>query len=204
MSSGRVISYEQVLCAAERLFHRTGRLDMDELAAASAVSRATLYRVAGNRDRVLGDVLWRQGSRSLHRVAADATGTGVDRLVGIAERFNASLLAYAPLRTFVRADPETAFRVLLMAGAGVHSRFVALWRDLLEQAEAAGELRLPLPLDDAAYVFVRIGESMLYSDLLGDREPDVALAAQAQRALLREDPALAGQPRGSGAGTPSR
>ena len=47
---------------------------------------------------------------------------------------------------------------------------------------------LPLALDDAAYVFVRIGESVLYSDLLGGREPDLALAAQVQRSLLRPVP----------------
>jgi hypothetical protein len=78
--------------------------------------------------------------------------------------------------------------VLLMAEAGVHSRFVTRWRELLEQAERDGELTLPLAAEDAAYVFVRIGESMLYSELLGDREPDPALAARVQRVLLRSVP----------------
>lgn len=184
MSQGRVVAYEQVVAAAERLFHRTGRLDMDELAREVSVSRATLYRVVGSRDRVLGDVLWRQGSSLLDRVAAGAPGRGVDRLVLVAERFNRRLLAYPPLRRLLREEPQTAFRVLMMAEAGVHSRFVARWQELLEQAERDGELTLPLGAADAAYVFVRVGESMLYSDLMGDREPDVALAARVQRALL--------------------
>ena len=184
MGHGRVVAYDQVVAAAEALFHRTERLDMDELARAVSVSRATLYRVVGSRDRVLGDVLWRQGSRLLDRVAAAASGTGVDRVVLIAERFNRRLLGYPPLRRLLREEPQTAFRVLMMAEAGVHTRFVSRWRELLAQAEGDG-VRLPLALDDAAYVFVRIGESMLYSDLLGGREPDVALAAQVQRAVLQ-------------------
>lgn len=188
MGHGRVVEHEQVVTAAERLFHRTERLDMDELARAVSVSRATLYRVVGSRDRVLGDVLWRQGSRLLDQVAAAADGTGVDRLVLIAERFNRRLLAYPPLRRLLREEPQTAFRVLMMAEAGVHTRFVSRWRELLAQAERDGELALPLALDDAAYVFVRVGESVLYSDLLGGREPDVALAAQVQRALLQPVP----------------
>ena len=71
--------------------------------------------------------------------------------------------------------------------AGVHTRFVARWRELLEQAELDG-LALPLALDDAAYVLVHIGESVLCSDLLGGGEPDLALAAHVQRSLLRPVP----------------
>jgi AcrR family transcriptional regulator len=185
---GRVVAYDAVVTAAERLFHRTERLDMDELAREVSVSRATLYRVVGSRDRVLGDVLWRQGSRLLDRVAGETQGTGVDRLVRVAERFDRRLLAYPPLRRLLREEPQTAFRVLLMAEAGVHSRFVTRWRELLEQAERDGELTLPLAAEDAAYVFVRIGESMLYSELLGDRQPDPTLAAQVQRVLLGAAP----------------
>ena len=188
MGHGRVVAYDQVVTAAERLWHATEHLDMDELARAVSVSRATLYRVVGSRDRVLGDVLWRSGSRLLDRVAAAAQGDGVDRIVAIAERFDVRLLAYPPLRRLLREEPQTAFRVLMMPEAGVHTRFVARWRELLEQAERDGGLTLPLALDDAAYVFVRIGESVLYSDLLGGREPDLALAAQVQRSLLRPVP----------------
>lgn len=157
---------------------------MNELARALNVSRATLYRVAGSRDRVLGDVLWSQGSRAMRRIVATTPGTGVDRLVAIAERFNHGLVAYRPLRRFVHEDPATAFRVLFMAEGRVHARFVRLWRDLLLTAERAGELRLPLDVDDAAYVFVRVGESMLYADLLIGREPDIEVSARVQRALL--------------------
>lgn len=184
VGSGRVITYDDAVSAGGRLFHESGSLDMDELAAALNVSRATLYRVAGSRDRVLGDVLYAQGSRLMNRVVAETPGAGVDRLVAIAERLNAQLVAYQPLRRFIHDDPPAAFRVLFMPEGRVHIRFVELWRDLLVAAEQAGELVLPLDVDDLAFVFVRIGESMIYADLLAGREPNIALAATVQRALL--------------------
>lgn len=184
MSSGRVITYEDAVAAGERLFHQSGALDMGDLASALNVSRATLYRVAGSRDRVLGDVLWEQGSRVMSQIVAETPGTGVDRLVSIAERFNAGLVEYQPLRRFVRDDPASAFRVLFMPEGRVHVRFVELWRDVLLSAEQAGEVVLPLDVDDLAFVWVRVGESMIYADLLSGREPNVALAATVQRALL--------------------
>lgn len=98
MKTRRVISCEQVVDAAVRLFHTTGRLDMEELASATAVSRATLYRVAGSRDRVLGDVLWRQGHRLLVSVEAAVAGRGLDRLLTISERFQRELRDYPPPR----------------------------------------------------------------------------------------------------------
>ncbi len=185
VAQGRVITYDQVVTVGSQLFHRTGGLDMEELAQAANVSRATLYRVAGSRDKVLGDVLWRQGSRVLTQIMATTEGHGVDRLIAISERFHHDLRGYPPLLTFLRDDPATAFRVLLTADARVHSRFVEQWRTLLEELVSAGELVLPMSPADAAFVFVRLGESLLYSDLFGDREPDLDLASRVQRALLR-------------------
>ena len=181
----RVIEYSQVLAVAERLFHRDAALDMEALATDLAVSRATLYRVAHSRDRLLGDVLWRQGSRAMQRVLATTPGTGAERLVEVAQRFNAGLVAYEPLRRLLHDDPVTAFRVLFMPEARVHLRFVEMWRDLFVEAQARDELSLPFDADEVAFVFVRIGESMLYADLLSGLEPNVALAARVQRALLR-------------------
>jgi len=191
----RVISYEQVVDAAVRLFHTTSRLDMEELASATAVSRATLYRVAGSRDRVLGDVLWRQGHRLLVSVEAEVAGRGLDRLLTISERFQRELRDYPALKTFLREDPVTAFRVLLMGEARVHSRLVDHWRGLLEGAVARGEAVLPMPPAEAALVFVRLGEALVYSDLLGDGEPDFELAARVQRSVLQvTPPAIPGWP----------
>ncbi len=186
--SRRVLSPDQAVAAAERYFNEHSGLDMEQLAGVLNVSRATLYRVAGSRERLLGDVLWSQGSRAMERNLHAATGTGVDRLVALARRFNEGLVAYAPLREFMRDDPATAFRVLFMSEARVHARFVEMWRQLFAEAERSGELVVPFPVDELAFVFVRIGESMLYADLLSGLEPNVELAARVQRILLSAPP----------------
>lgn len=185
MPSGRVLSYEQAVTVADRVFARSGRLDMDELAVAASVSRATLYRVVRGRDRLLGDVLWRQGSQLLDHLVDTTPGHGLDRLVAVADRFSSALLAFPPVRTLLRDEPETALRVLFLPQSRVHERFVARWRALLEQAQRDGELAPALDPGAAAHLLARVGESQVHADLLGDPTPGPDLVARLQRALLR-------------------
>ena len=82
------------------------------------------------------------------------------------------------------AEPETAFRVLFMPTAGVHLRIVAAWQRILDDALTSGEICPTADVERLAYLFVRIGESMIHADLLAGREPDLDLAADLQRSLL--------------------
>lgn len=185
-AGSRVVSHDQVLTVALRCFHERSTLDMEQLAAELSVSRATLYRVVGSRERLLGDVLWHQGSRAMHRYLDEDHEVGAERFLWLAESFNRGLIGYAPLRRFLREEPDTAYRVLFMPEARVHSRFVLLWRDLFAGAEARGEIALPFEAGELAYVWVRIGESMLYADLLAGLEPKVELARRVQSLLLSD------------------
>ncbi len=166
---------------------------MQALAADLKVSRATLYRVVGNRDRLLGDVIWGMGELTLRRAQRETTAelaadaTPVDRIVEVSRRFNEYVVNFDPLRTFLRSEPLTAFRVLFSPAGRVHERAVIAWRTMLEESAARSELKLPFDVDRLAYVLVRTGESMLYADLIGGREPDVDLAAITQRAVLQAD-----------------
>jgi len=87
-------------------------------------------------------------------------------------------------RRFVAAEPETALRVLLTPAGGVHERAVALQREVFVEAIERDGAELPRDLDDLAYLYVRIFESMLYVDILSDRDPSFEVAARARRALL--------------------
>jgi len=183
----RVISYDAAVRAAIGLFIRTATVDMDELAQRLCVSRATLYRVVPGRDRLLGDVLWRQAEYLFVQAAhgRDASdGEGADRILAVLRRFGVSILDAVPFRTFMAAEPETAIRVLFTSAGGVHERFVCLNRELIAQAVAAGTYTPPFDLDDLAYVFVRIFESMWYADLLAGLEPDLDVAERVARAVL--------------------
>ncbi len=179
-----MVEHAQVLRAADALFTRTGRLDMDELARAVAVSRATLYRVVRSRDLLLGEVLWQKGRATTLWAERTAQGSGADRLVHVARLFNERVVADESLRTLLQEDPATAFRVLFGPEVRVHVRFVELWRGVLQREVDAGTLALGLDLDALAYVFVRVGESIIYADLLGGRQPDLDVAEVVQRALL--------------------
>ena len=180
----RVLSYEKALAVARRAFIQGFNVDMPSLAQSLNVGRATLYRVVHSRDRLLGDVIWSFGEKTLAMSLAETSGTGPERIISLARRFNEYVVEFEPLRAFVRLDPMTAVRVLFTPAGDVHRRFVEAWKEIFEGAVERGELTLPFGTDDFAYVFVRIGESILYSDLLADREPDIELASLVQRALL--------------------
>ena len=182
----RVLSYADALAEARTRFLADGSLDMEALAEDLAVSRATLYRVVGNRDLLLGDVIWDLGERTLERARKETPPdlVGVDRIVETSRRFNEYVVGFAPLRQFIGKEPLTAFRVLFSPAGKVHERAVAAWRAMLEEAAERNELVLPFDGDRLAYILVRTGESMLYADLISGREPDIHLAAITQRAVL--------------------
>ncbi len=185
--SQRVVDHARVLRIAERMFDAEGSVDMASLADRVGVSRATLYRVVGSRERLLGDVLWWQGQHVMEHVAPRVTAGGAERLVQLARAFNERLIGYRPLRRFLRDDPVLAHHVLFLPEARVHSRFVALWRDLFVEAAAREEIRLPFDVDELAFLWVRTGESMLYADLMSGLEPRIELAERVQRLLLVAD-----------------
>jgi AcrR family transcriptional regulator len=184
----RVIDYDDALTAARRQFVATGGLSMESLANDLSVSRATLYRVVGSRDRLLGDVLWQLARRTLTLAIQQVERTdltGVDRLLQISHRFHEEVARFGPFRRLLQREPVDAFRILFTSSGRVHERIVQAWSDLLSQALEVGELDgLPFDVDETAYLFVRIGESILYGDMLAGIVPDGKLADKLRRSIL--------------------
>jgi hypothetical protein len=184
----RVIDYPLALAAARRRFVASGPLAMDSLAEDLWVSRATLYRVVGSRDRLLGDVLWQLAQRTLDLATRDAAAAGlvgVDRLLRISSRFNEAVAGFAPMQRFLRDEPADAVRILFASTSRVHERAVRAWARLFRQALESGELEsLPFGVDETAYVFVRIGESTLYGNMLAGIVPDHRLSDHLRRTIL--------------------
>ncbi|MZE80456.1 QsdR family transcriptional regulator [Streptomyces xinghaiensis] len=181
----RVISRSEVVRGACRYFLRHGTVDMDALAPALAVSRATLYRVTGSRDALLGDVLWQLADDLLTRARRRRTSAGVDGVLEVTRRFTDGLRRAAPFQHFLRTEPETATR-LLTSGV-VHRRAVRAQRAILLEAGGVSPPGSPADLaelDELAYLYVRVVESALYSELLSSRPPDFARAERAARAVL--------------------
>lgn len=173
----RVIDGGDVVRGAARHFRAYGSLDMDRLAIELAVSRATLYRVVGNRDALLGDALWLLARRLL-RPRPPGGSFGVDGVIEVSRRFVAGVRAAEPLRRFIDAEPETAARVLFTAAGNVHGRAVRAQYEVFVEAGLAGAGL------DAAALYVGIVESVLFGDLFRGPRVGFAVAERALRALL--------------------
>lgn len=177
----RVVTREQVVHGACRYFLRHGTIDMDELALQLAIGRATLYRVVHRRDEVLGEVLWKLGGAMLDRARLDRQQPGPDGVLEVTRLFVERLRKAKPFMAFLRAEPQTASRVLFSPSGGVHRRAVAKQREILVECGCGGDAAL---LDQRAYLYVRIAESVLYAELLGEGPLEPEIAERVAKALL--------------------
>jgi AcrR family transcriptional regulator len=169
---------------AQRAFEAGERVDMHAIASELGVSRTTLYRWAGSKELLLGEVLWARLGRTLERVIADA-GERADRVATILARGTELIAHDRALARFLERDPEFALRVLTTKESQVQRRTIAALVELLTEDVAAGRLEPAMDVDTLAYVLVRIGESFLYSDVITGEPVDAGKAADAFRAVLR-------------------
>jgi hypothetical protein len=179
-----VVDHATVVRGAGRYFLAHATLDMDALARSLAVSRATLYRVAGSRDRLLGEALWWLGSRLLTEARRARRRPGVAGVLEVTRHYATALRGSPPFRTFLATEPEVAARVLFTAPGRVHRRFVRAQAAILREALGPELARFPASPEALAYLYIRIVESALYAELLTGQQPDLDLTEQALRALL--------------------
>jgi len=159
------------------------RVDLRAVAADLGVARATVYRWFGNRDRLLGEVLWSLASDTLAAARARhaGRGPGAERVLAVLGTFLGAMAAHGPFRAFLAAEPSTAARVLMTPAGNVERRVVAAVGELLREEP----LDLALDADPIAYAIVRTGEAFLYAEIIAGTEPDVPAAIDVFRLLLR-------------------
>jgi hypothetical protein len=160
------------------------RVDVGALAGRLNIGRATAFRWVGSRDLLLGEILWSLCDALMSRAAAEQSGRGARRVAAICEASIRAIVGFAPLRRFVRQDPEYALRLLTSKLGPVQGRAIERMRELLQYEVDQGALSLSLPVDTLAYLVVRIGESFVYADVISDQRVDVADAALAVELLL--------------------
>src|SRR4051812_13142260 len=83
---------------ARRRFLACERIDMSALAQELGVSRVTLYRWVGSRDRLLVEVIWSLAARTLENIDAEVEETGPERIVQIVTRFLEAVIANTGMR----------------------------------------------------------------------------------------------------------
>ena len=168
--------------AATSRFLRGQRIDMTALAAELSVSRATLYRWTGDRDRLLVDVLWGLGESILDQALHDNPGHGRERVLAVVETFMAQISSAEALRHFLENDGALALRILTSRD-GVHRHTVAAVERLLEEESRHG-FQPSIEPSTLAYAIVRLGEAFIYNDAINNVDPDLAAAAAVLSRLL--------------------
>ena len=170
--------------AARHRFISGDRIDMSSLAAELGVDRTSLFRWVGNRDALLGEILWSLAVPTFDAADAATHAHGADRVEGALTRFVHDLITADYFRAWITREPSKALRILLGGATPVHRRFVAIVERLLEEEIAADRMSTPLPPHDLATVLVRVAESYAYADLIAGERPDADRASAAFALVL--------------------
>ncbi|MFE2432012.1 QsdR family transcriptional regulator [Streptomyces sp. NPDC059373] len=161
-------------------------LDMRDLATELGVSRATVYRWAGNKELLLGEVLWAYAEQAIERARLQARGEGIGYLMEVIQGFVQAVDGSVPLRRLLVTDPEPSLRVLTSQHSVVQPRIVEALRTIFQEAVDQGTFHPPIDVDTLSYATVRIAESFLYSDIITGTERHVRRAIEIIRLILRE------------------
>lgn len=168
---------------ARKWFLNSQRIEMRALADELGVSRMTINRWVGSRDQLIGTINWALAKNALDRARDMSTGSGVEVVAGTLEGFIATVLAAPFHRAFLRQEGEIALRILTTRSSDVQRNFIAYVAELLRN-ELPKSAEQRMPIDDLAYLLVRIAESFCYVDLICGGEPDASKVGVAVRALL--------------------
>jgi AcrR family transcriptional regulator len=179
--------HDLIVLTAARWIYDGRRLDMQALADELGTSRATLFRHAGSREKLLGAALWVLTELMLDAAAARWEAerpAGELHTPGTGRHVNAMVSQSSGLRRLLDDEPALTLRVLTDPRGAVQPGIVAFVETLLRQDMAEFGLVPLIEPDALAYALVRMGESFLYADVLANRRPDVGTANRLQQALI--------------------
>ena len=175
----------EIFASAVDAYASGQRLDMQSLARRAGVGRATLYRRAGNRERLLDEVIWwRARGMLVTQVRATAGLAGTARITAVVGGVLTAAERDKPLHAFLEADPEAAMRILTGMRSTVQRGMAAVLENLIELERGRGAFEADLDTPTLAYAIVRICEGFLYADVIADRSPDTGRAVTVIEALL--------------------
>jgi AcrR family transcriptional regulator len=143
-----------------------GKTTIDDVARASGVSRATIYRLfPGGREQVLRETVGWEMNHFFFRLAeavADAPdfATRLERALAFARR---AVLEHAVLQKVLAAEPDVLLPLMTVEQHRVLGFITAYVRPLLEAEGAAGRLRPGVDLDHAADYVARMLLSLIGS-----------------------------------------
>lgn len=167
-------SRAQVLDAARAQFLAERRVDVTVIARKLGVSRATIHRWFGSRDRLVGEVIATELEQLIAGIRKHVRQRGAEGLLELFDRINRALSKSRPLRRLVEDEHGAALRLLTSSGGVVQPRAVELVQELIEREVSAGRYTPPADPAVLAYAIVRLAEAFIYNDaafgIRGDHE----------------------------------
>lgn len=165
-------SRAQVFQAVTDQYVRGERVDLTVVARRLGLSRATIYRWFGSRDRLLGEVIATQLEQLIARKRQAVSARGAAGLLAVFDQINRSLSRAPALRRLLEQEPGTAMQLLTSGTGVVHPRAVATVEALIVDEVSAGRYKPPADPATLAYAIVRLAEAFLYNDvgIRGDHE----------------------------------
>ena len=149
------------------------KLNLGELAEELGVSRATLFRWIGNKDLLMGEIMWSIYKPTVYDARRDCAGEGVEYVVNVFRQVNTAIINMTAMRNWLHADSQYAISILSSKSCAFHSRMVELNTELLKQETDKGLMHPSMNIDSLSYFMCRIGESCIFSEMILGQEPDL-------------------------------
>jgi hypothetical protein len=170
---------------ARRTFVAGQRVELADVASTVGVNRVTLHRWLGNRTAVLTEVVWSLTEPTIALCYEQAPGRGGARVAAAMAEFVRLTVEHHGMRSFLEREHEIALRILTRRDHDFQQRVIGAVHGLLLREQEAGNLDGDYPLDDLAFLVVRVVESFVYVEHIAGEEPDPERAARALHFLLR-------------------
>ncbi len=176
---------EDAIRLGRKMFLSCERIEVGALAARLGVSRITLYRWLGNRDQLIGEIIWSLVRDTLEASQRDARDAGSEDFYTVYLNFNRYLGQAKSLLHFLREEPQFALRLLTRPDSEVRGRLLAAFEELLTEEVARRGAPMELDPSTLSYVIICIGESYIYPRIAMNSVPDLNKAAEVVKLLLR-------------------
>jgi AcrR family transcriptional regulator len=162
------------------------RISIGDLAKEVGVSRVTLYRWVGSKDRLVEEILWSFAKPSFEKAIKETPGIGVEHIVAVHRRFMTELTSFEPMRRFIHQNPNVAVRIQTRDPMSAHGRLIELTGSHIAAQAEAGPCDLPGAPYELAEMMVYTNGSLLYGAIIGERSKAAAieLACSLSRLLL--------------------
>jgi AcrR family transcriptional regulator len=163
------------------MFMAGERVDMQVIAGRLSVSRATMHRWLGTRERLLGEVLGEITTEIFDAIDATATGVGVERFLNVSRPLMETYTSLEPVRTFVAREPELALRVILGEHGAVHKRLADGLRSITAAERSQAEQER---LDEVLDMIIQVSTALIWATIAIGDEPQIDRAVAINSALL--------------------